>query len=301
MRNIKPIGPIFLWLVKGYAMNLVTKFELRTTFRNSCFGPNKAYVIIESCLWPSQLDWISMWKYSYIEMRRLQRYSIHFHDPGISQKWLFTNFSDGTPPLKITFDDLWYNESRNQTKITFYASLKTKFICENYLSITNNAHCKGITRLRISAHKLGIEIGRYSNKPPHQKRLDQRCKFCLPQDNTSTDATNEPPFPNLIIEDEMHFLADCPSYSHIRERLSDNLSLKIKNNDLTEVFESIELTRELSKYIFLAPKHRDQLLKPTPNLTWLTQCLHDPTAHTHPSLSHLVLTCHTITHRVAGR
>jgi hypothetical protein len=61
-----------------------------------------------------------------------------------------------------------------------------KLLLENYLSIVSFEHRKKITKLRISAHKLQIEVGRYQGTLP-QNRVCHRC-------NTG------------VIDDEIHYL-----------------------------------------------------------------------------------------------
>ena len=64
-----------------------------------------------------------------------------------------------------------------------------------------------ITQLRISAHDLEIERGRYTNAT-RDKRI---CTWC----NTSMGAT--------IIEDESHMLYECHLYEDIRAKLITRL------------------------------------------------------------------------------
>ena len=64
-----------------------------------------------------------------------------------------------------------------------------------------------------------------------------------------------------IIEDEVHFTKICPSYNHLRENFSCELSHKITNEEFNSIFESSALANEISKFIFLASKHRDKLIK----------------------------------------
>ena len=67
-----------------------------------------------------------------------------------------------------------------------------------YLDLTRkNASRKALVKLRISSHKPLIETGRY-HKIPRNERV---CNVC----NCKT------------IEDEIHFLLDCPSYSSLRD------------------------------------------------------------------------------------
>ena len=51
-----------------------------------------------------------------------------------------------------------------ESKLAFYKTFKVNFIYETYLTQVNNPnHRKSLTRLRISAHNLPIERGRYKN------------------------------------------------------------------------------------------------------------------------------------------
>ena len=72
-----------------------------------------------------------------------------------------------------------------------YIQFKSVFLYEDYLNIKNEKHCKALTHLRISAHTLAIERGRYIRPiiPPEQRL----CTYC----------------PNDKIEDEYHFLIEC--------------------------------------------------------------------------------------------
>ena len=75
-----------------------------------------------------------------------------------------------------------------------YSSLND---CSTYLDLTRKDPLrKTLVKLRISCHKLRIETGRYDNIP----RNERICNFC----NCNK------------IEDETHFLLDCPAYSQVR-------------------------------------------------------------------------------------
>ena len=80
-----------------------------------------------------------------------------------------------------------------------YKHLKTDFAYERYLDIVRNTKYRHlITQIRVSAHKLRIETGRYGrNRVDRNQRL---CQLCNTQE----------------IEDESHFLFKCDTYSDIR-------------------------------------------------------------------------------------
>ena len=90
------------------------------------------------------------------------------------------------------------------------ALLKCNFGFENYLSIVRSfVHRKNITKQRISAHKLQIEVGRYQGTLP-QYRVCHRCN------------TGE-------IDDEMHYLFKCVKCTQERAELNDQITLISQN------------------------------------------------------------------------
>ena len=94
-------------------------------------------------------------------------------------------------------------------KLDTYFSIKKSFEMEKYLSMSKFYLRKSLCKLRVSAHRLMIEIGRY-NKTRLQR--DERiCKNC----DTGK------------VEDEFHFLLECPNYSHERHAFFNNIKTKI--------------------------------------------------------------------------
>ena len=60
--------------------------------------------------------------------------------------------------------ELWTKQAHSlkEGKLRTYLKIKTNFGYENYLSIIKNfEQRRKLSKLRISAHKLQIEIGRY--------------------------------------------------------------------------------------------------------------------------------------------
>ena len=60
-------------------------------------------------------------------------------------------------------------------KSSTYLFLKTNFRLEKYLTLLRPEYRKLICRLRVSAHRLLIEMGRYNNTP----RTEGICKNCM--------------------------------------------------------------------------------------------------------------------------
>jgi hypothetical protein len=72
--------------------------------------------------------------------------------------------------------ELWKNQMKqySEGQLRIYTTFKVHFGFENYLSVIGNfEHRRCLTKLRISAHRLHIETGRYQGIPPHQRLCGQ--------------------------------------------------------------------------------------------------------------------------------
>ncbi len=128
------------------------------------------------------------------------------------------NISDNASMIKTKvfnyFQSLVINNLRHHIledkKLKTYASFKSKF--KTYLDIFSdfNMRCC-FAKLRLSAHNLHIETGRYSNR--NIPREERYCLFC----KTKND---------LVIEDEIHFLTCCPLFATEREEMINSISEK---------------------------------------------------------------------------
>ena len=140
-----------------------------------------------------------------INISSLNNYTINLH-PMKSRKFRTWKIVDS---LKNWFTIQWEKHKSTSPKLSYYNSIKSVFEREPYLD-----QCMGFSRrycttqLRISAHDLQIERGRYVNMP-RKERICIWCKTTLGQN---------------IIEDEKHTLFDCDLYSTIRKNLIDNLN-----------------------------------------------------------------------------
>ena len=75
-------------------------------------------------------------------------------------------------------------------KLELYLSFKDNFGKESYLELNNYRNKNAITKMRISAHSLPIETGRYTGTP----REERLCPLC-----------------KTGIGNELHYLLDCPN------------------------------------------------------------------------------------------
>ena len=95
----------------------------------------------------------------------------------------------------------WRASVNNNDILFLYRSVKINFGMESYLENIFSRNLRiALTKLRISAHNLRIQTGRYS-----RDRVDRNLRYCL------ICNTNE-------IEDEFHFVLKCPVYENLRKK-----------------------------------------------------------------------------------
>jgi hypothetical protein len=121
----------------------------------------------------------------------------------------------------------WYNLKKciNEDKkghLRTYFTFKEHFIREKYTFLNDFKVRLAICKIRISAHPLMIEIGRYKNLET-EERL---CKLCITQK----------------IEDEYHFLIDCHIYNNSR---------KICYQKISELCSNFNNMSDKSKFYYL--------------------------------------------------
>ena len=100
----------------------------------------------------------------------------------------------------------------NESKLLFYKSFKSNFTYEKYLSLVKSRKERtALTKIRISAHRLPIERGRYA-KPKPIPREERWCTYCKKSNN-------------LVIGDEYHIFSTCPKFDKERKHLFDQVSV----------------------------------------------------------------------------
>ena len=116
--------------------------------------------------------------------------------------------------LKSRDDDIKSLRSTQDSKLNFFSNICEDFGLQTYLKLgLPKSQVRYITKLRISAHRLQIEVGRYSR--PKIQRQDRVCKSCD------------------VLEDELHFLLRCRNNQHEREKLFKDLkyTYNVTDND----------------------------------------------------------------------
>lgn len=114
--------------------------------------------------------------------------------------------------LQHEYIRFWKNHVKSGcSKLKFYDTIVKEYQLEPYLLSTNNRkHRQAMSKLRISAHDLDVERGRYRNVPREQRL----CKICN------------------VVEDEIHFLDNCQIYTDIRQKFLSNFSMHKKPSDI---------------------------------------------------------------------
>ena len=142
---------------------------------------------------------------------------------------------------------------QDTAKLRTFSKIKTEIGIEDYLTnIYNITDRISISKLRLSNHRLMIEVGRHKKI----ERQNRRCPFC-PYD----------------IEDEIHFITTCPAYHTSRNTLLAELPIDspILNADNWSLFEYLmknkNIIRHTAKFItnanlireFLLATHRNEM------------------------------------------
>ena len=141
----------------------------------------------------------------------------------------------------------WY-EVKSETlksktgKLDTYFSIKNCFEREKYLDIKHFKSRQAMCKLRISAHPLRIEYGRYKNI----ERSERICLYCT----------------QGRIEDEQHFITECNLYQSIRETMYLNL---------TKTCSNFENMNNVSKFIWLFTNEDSNVLTLLAN--YIQECL----------------------------
>ena len=139
--------------------------------------------------------------------------------------------------------------NNNMGKLTLYSTIinLNEYKLQNYLHLpTKKSERSILTKLRISAHSLHIETGRYSRPPvPRDKRVCYSCK--------------------QFIENENHFILYCPCYDHYRLQYNDifNVECYMKDNPLKTVMNpsNVKSARRLCKFLMNIYELRKENMK----------------------------------------
>ena len=146
--------------------------------------------------------------------------------------------------------------NKEDSKLRTYKLFKTNIGIENYLmGHTNIANRKEFTKLRLSAHQLQIERGRYTvPKTPPDQRI---CKYCT----------------NQCVESEQHFLLSCPLYRTEREDMIEYLN----------TFTTYSTMSDQEKLIFLMSYNNGDMEVVRPVQHFINKCMEKRSVNLGPS------------------
>ena len=152
-----------------------------------------------------------------------------------------------------SYDRFWKTTISESSKAFSFNKFKTNMALEPHLYINLNLKYKiAISRFRLSNHTLLIETGRH-HKPNKIDKKERKCYFCKNK-----------------IENEEHFMIECPLYTPLRrgfENICSDTYPRYKNLTGEQKFiflmsnENEKIIRELGKYISESFILRDKMTK----------------------------------------
>ena len=145
--------------------------------------------------------------------------------------------------LKEQYVNFWNKTKNGNSRLSFYNTVTDNYCLQTYLNECKvPKHRVALSRLRLSAHDLEIERGRYSNLAPN----DRTCRLCQAK------------------EDELHFLDHCPLYENLRPKFLADINQKLSmSNKYTSPSSLMSLDhgqRELAKFVFECFEIRKQYI-----------------------------------------
>ena len=133
-------------------------------------------------------------------------------------------------------------------KLRSYSIIKSKIGYEEYLHNIRNVHDRvAFTKLRLSNHRLQIEVGRHNNIPKNLRF----CQFCPTH-----------------IEGEIHFLLECETLHNLRKELirsipeeADHFTYLSKIGKFCALMNNQFIVSKTAQYIAKMLELREYLLK----------------------------------------
>jgi hypothetical protein len=122
-------------------------------------------------------------------------------------------------------DQLKQRRSSNEGTLRFHNNIFSSFDLKDYLKFNlTRSERSLLTKIKVSAHSLAIEAGRYSRpKIPTSERF---CKFC-----------------KIVMEDEKHFILNCHQYETLRGKYKIFLDV---DNDIHSIRKLMNPTKSKS-------------------------------------------------------
>ena len=142
--------------------------------------------------------------------------------------------------LVFNFQQSWLHKMESSERFSFYKTFKKVFLAELYLNdITVKKFRDALIQFRLGLNNLKV------NRRFERANLDKKCDFC-----------------EDLLEDEQHFLLQCPKYDPIREKyLNSYFNLDVIT--VAELLETLDLIciRQLAMYIYYGLEMRKACIK----------------------------------------
>ena len=193
-QNIFIYGELGRYPLKITRLSRVIKYWFKVI---SC--PNEKYV---KCVYTMMLNDLESYpeKKSWARSVKTLLESLGFNhvwlNQGVVNVEVFLSFFKQR--LKDHYCQGWNNELENSSRARMYR-LFGNFVYQPYLDLIQVEKFRvALTRFRVSAHRLAVESGRW-HKPDKIPYNERKCQLCN------------------CLEDEFHFLLECPLNSEIRK------------------------------------------------------------------------------------
>jgi hypothetical protein len=175
-------------------------------------------------------------------------------EPNNSQSLALRDIANIKTQLQRQFATSWEaaimsdvnSKSQHGRKLRTYRKFKCHFGKEPYLDVVANSKWRvALTKFRVSAHRLMIELGRHT-RTALELRVCPKCSLGK-------------------VEDEWHFLSVCPLYREEREKLLNIITAKsplikqLSNDDqLCWIMSNNddEIIKAVAEYVYSAMKRR---------------------------------------------
>ena len=157
-------------------------------------------------------------------------------NPDMEQLHLISNsnvLSSIVDKLQSMFEEKFFNEIANSSKLIIYNHVKEEFWEEKYIhEVKYYKYRSATTKFRISAHTFPFESGRW-DKTPREKRM---CPLCFSND----------------IDDEKHYIFHCtnPKLVEIRKTFTPEIYAKFTPYpDVNSIIDILHIILRGSYYV----------------------------------------------------
>ena len=160
--------------------------------------------------------------------------------------------------ILLNHNQKWSQNVKNKPKLRSYIKFKSEYEVEPYLKLNLVKWERSIlAQFRMGVLPLYIETGRYKNI----RNADGTIRKLKPEERICTLCTlNE-------VEDEIHFLLECPVYTNLRSNLftvtrTRNTNFDTLNNDQKLTYLMKNCIKPVAKYLFFCVGTKETAIIP---------------------------------------